>query len=59
MRKLLYIPAVIFGLNGIASFVIFSISIFGDDYGKTALYLMFSFTGVSASTIMFVMAQGD
>ena len=56
MKKLFYIPAVIFGLHTIVSFVAAGYYLFHHQAGEASLAIIFTFTGMIATTWMIALA---
>jgi len=57
MKKLFYIPAVIFGLHGILSAVAAGYFLWHGVHGSAALAIIFTFTGMIGVTTMIALAQ--
>ena len=57
MKKLLYIPAVIFGLHALISFFAAGYFMLTHDNGSAALYIIFVFGGMFVSTFLFALAK--
>ena len=57
MKKLYYIPAVIFGLHCILSFVMAGYFLFTHQAGEASLAIIFTFTGMIATTWMVALAN--
>ena len=58
MKKLFYLPALVFVVHSIISFFGAGYNMFWTkDYGKASLYIIFVFTGMIAATFMYALAQ--
>ena len=57
MKKLLYIPMAIFGLHSIISFFLAGYFLIIGNHGSAAVYIIFTFSGMFAASIMYYMAK--
>jgi len=57
MKKLLYIPAIIFGLHSLLSAIAAGYYLWTGVHGSAALAIIFVFTGMIACTMMIALAQ--
>lgn len=57
MKKLFYIPAVIFALHTLLSFIMAGYSLLKHQSGDASLAIIFTFTGLIATALMIALAQ--